>query len=285
MSVPEWLLSALAVTTLFAVMSSIGLGISVGELRVVWQRPALLLRALFATLVVVPVLAIASSRALALPRLEEIGVVLMAISPGAPMALRNALGAGGHRGFAPSLQIAVALLAVLSLPLSIAVLDRVYAGSASITPAAVAAQVLVAQLLPLGLGVAVRRARANLAAALEPRMGRVGNVLLALLVVAAGVEIWGDVLASRPRVAAAVALTTLGALAAGHVVGGPDRSTRTAAATTAATRNAGLALLVATLNRAQPPIRATVLAYVAFSVPIVLAYLAWRRRLGKSPAE
>lgn len=275
--IPKWLLSLLAVATLFTVMSSVGLGIRVGEFRVVLQRPGLLLRGLVATLVAVPALAIGISRALQLPRLEEIGVVLMAISPGAPLALRNALGAGGHRGFAPGLQIAVAALAVLSVPLSIAALDRVYAGSASITPWDVAKQVSVAQILPLGLGIAVRRARPDLATSLEPALARAGNVLLGLLLLAAGIEIWGGVLASGSRLAAAVAATTVSALAIGHLLGGPGPTTRTGVATTAATRNAGLALLVATLNAAAPTIRAAVLAYVAYSLPIVLSYLAWRR--------
>ena len=51
------------------------------------------------------------ARALDLPRAVEIGIMLMAISPGAPVALRRSLDAGGHRSFAPALQIAVAILA------------------------------------------------------------------------------------------------------------------------------------------------------------------------------
>ena len=58
----------------------------------------------------------------------------MAISPGAPVALRRSLGAGGHRSFAPALQIAVALLAVVSMPLSIAALDEYYGGQATVDP-------------------------------------------------------------------------------------------------------------------------------------------------------
>jgi hypothetical protein len=39
------------------------------------------------------------------------------IAPGAPLALRRALGSGGVAGFAPTLQIAVAILAVPAVPL------------------------------------------------------------------------------------------------------------------------------------------------------------------------
>jgi bile acid:Na+ symporter, BASS family len=282
---PEWLLSLLAAATVFSVMASVGLGISLGELHVARREPGLLLRAWLTTVVAVPCLAVLVTRTLQLPRWEEIGVVLMAISPGAPMALRNALGAGGHQGFAASLQIAVALLSVLSMPLSVAALDRLYAGSASIAPWDVAKQVFFAQLVPLGIGIATRRAAPALAVALARVTARAGNVLLALLAVVAGIEAWGALTTAGPRLAAAVAMTTAGALLAGHLLGGPDPATRTAVATTAAMRNAGLALLAATLNAGPPRIRATVLAYIASSLPIVLVYLGWRRRIRATAAR
>ena len=151
--VPEWVLNALAASTLITVMFSLGLGIAAGELRLIWQRPGLMTRGLFSVLLVVPAVALLVTRFLDLPRFVEIGLVLMAISPGAPVALRRSLGAGGHRAFAASLQICVTLLAVASMPLSIALLNELYTGRASITPWSVAKQVLVAQLLPLALGM------------------------------------------------------------------------------------------------------------------------------------
>ena len=101
--IPEWIVTALAVVTVFTVMFSVGLGISLGELRWIWQRPGPMARGLFSVLVAVPAVALAITRSLDLPRLAEIGIVLMAISPGAPVALRRSLEAGGHRAFAPSL--------------------------------------------------------------------------------------------------------------------------------------------------------------------------------------
>ena len=120
--VPEWLLTACIAVTVFTVMFGIGLGVTPGELRKVWQSPAPMLRGVFSVLVAVPVLALAITRAFDLPRAAQIGIVLMAISPGAPVALRRSLAAGAHAAFAPSLQISVALLAAVSMPLSIAAL-------------------------------------------------------------------------------------------------------------------------------------------------------------------
>jgi BASS family bile acid:Na+ symporter len=90
---------------------------------------------------------------------------------------------------------------------------------------------------------------------------------------------------SGAHVAAAIALVTAGALALGHVMGGPQPATRTATAIASAMRNPGLALLVAALNDAPPLVNATVLAYLVVSALTVLAYIAWRRRSAPSGSE
>lgn len=278
-AIPEWVLSAAVVATVFVIMFDIGLAIVPGEFRWVWQRPGLMARALFAVLVTVPALAIAIARALDLPRAAEIGIVLMAISPGAPVALRRSLGAGAHRSFAPALQIVIAVLAVASMPLSIALLDEFYAGSASIAPWQLAKQVFTVQILPLGLGMLARRLFGlERAQWLAPRLARIGTWLLVAVVLLILYEIWGQVVAAGLRVALAIVIVTLASLAVGDRLGGPDAATRTATAICSAARNGGLALLVATLNAAAPAIKATVLAYVVISAFTLIPYVIWRRR-------
>ncbi len=276
--VPGWILSLVAAATLFAVMFDLGLSIVPGEFRWVAQRPVLLLKALFAVLVAVPVLALVVTRALDLSRPAEVGIVLMAISPGAPVALRRSLGAGGHRAFAPALQIAVALLAVVSMPLSIAALAEYYSAEAVVDPQHLARQVLFAQLLPLALGMAMSRLMSATAAWLEPRLRRMGSVLLVVLLVLVLIDIWHVVIDAGWRAALAIVLVTALALAVGHLLGGPEPATRTATAICSAARNPGLALLVATLNHASPAITATVLAYLLIAAVTLIPYVFWRRR-------
>lgn len=279
--IPEWIVAALAAVTVFTVMAGIGLGIVLGELRWIWRQPGPMLRGLFSVLVAVPVLAYLITRSLMLPRLAQIGIVLMAISPGAPVSLRRSLGAGGHHAFASSLQICVALLAVVSMPLSIAILNLAYGGHASIAPWHVARQVFVAQLLPIGLGIAVRRMAPATAARLEPAVGRLGSMLLLALAVVALIDLWAVAAGAGSRVVAAIALTTGAALIAGHWLGGPEPAVRTAVAIGSAARNAGLALLVATANTAPAAVKATVLAYLVVSVFVIAPYVAWRRRAAR----
>ena len=229
-------------------------------------------------LIAVPVIALVVTRGLDLPRSAEVGIVLMAISPGAPVALRRSLGAGGHRAFAPALQIAVAMLAVLSMPLWIAALDEYYGARAFVGPQHLARQVFMAQLLPFSLGVIARRMNASAAGWLEPKLRRLGSVLLVLLLVLVLINIWQVVIGAGWRVSLAIVLVTALALAVGHLLGAPEPATRTATAICSAARNPGLALLVVTLNGAPPAITAIVLAYLVISALTVIPYVAWRRR-------
>ncbi|HKU86794.1 MAG TPA: hypothetical protein VJV77_10705 [Casimicrobiaceae bacterium] len=278
--IPEQVLAVLAAVTIFGVMLVVGLALVPGEFRWVFDHPAVLARGLFAVLVAVPAIALVVCRISELPRAAEVGIVLMAVSPGAPVALRRSLGAGGHRSFAPALQILVAVLAVVSLPLWVAALDQVYAGRASIAPQHLAWQVFNAQLLPLGLGMAIRRVFPAHAAALEPMLARAAGILLIVLTVVVLVNVWQAVTGAGMRIVAAIAVVTALALAAGHSLGGPEPGTRTAVAICSAARNPGLALVVATRNDLPPAVVATIFAYLVFSAVIVLAYVLWRRRSG-----
>jgi len=276
--IPENLLTIAAAATVFTVMLTLGCGIVVGEFRWLWRHPGLVARGLFAVLIAVPALAIVVTRAFDLPRAADIGIVLMAISPGAPVALRRSLDAGGHRSFAPGLQILVALLAVVSMPLSIVALNEVYAGQASIAPGDLAKQVFIAQLLPLGLGMSMRRWLPVRTAWLEPKLARLASILIVVLAILAIIDVWQVVVGAGLRIVLAIVAVTILALIAGHLMGGPDEATRTAVAISSAARNPGLALLVATLNHAPTEITATVLAYLVVSAFTIVPYVMLRPR-------
>ena len=276
--VPSWLLSITAAATLFVLMFDLGIMIVPGEFRWVMRRPALVARALFCVLIGVPALVWMVARGFGVPRTAEIGMMLMAIAPGAPVALRRSLDSGGHRAFAPALQILLACLAIVSMPLWIAVLDEFYAGEASIAPRELARQVFAAQLLPLALGMVARKLLPTLSMRIEPRLAKLGSILLTLLLVLALIDVYQTVIDAGLRVGIAIVVATLLALIAGHALGGPDPATRTSTAISSAARNAGLALLVATINRAAPGIIATVLAYLVLSAFTVIPYAIWRRR-------
>jgi len=276
--VPGWIVSAFAVATIFVVMFDLGLDMNPRDFVHAWGRPALMLKALFAVLVAAPVLALVVARMLHLPRPAEVGMVVMAIAPGAPVALRRSLAAGGDRDLAPGLQVTIALLAVISMPLSLALLDELYSASATISPWQLLRQVLLAQFVPLTLGVCLGQLRGSAAAWLQPRLARAGQWLLGALALLAIVGFWGVMIATGPRVAIAIVFAALAALAVGHFLGGPNPATRTAVALSTALRNPGLALLAAALNSAPPGVKATILTCLVVTGLTVTPYAIWRSR-------
>ncbi len=276
--IPDWLLSFAAAATLFAVMFDLGLSAVPRDFRWVIERPRLMARALFSVLVAVPVIAWIVARAFDVPHYAEVGIMLMAISPGAPVALRRTLRAGGHAAFAQALHIALAIIAILSMPFGIAALDEYYGGATTIDPRDLARQVFVVQLLPLGLGMLVRRFWPAGIRPFEPAIRTLASLLLLTLVVLVLVDVWQTIGGAGLRVAAAVIAITILSLAAGHGLGGPDPTTRTATAIFSGARNAGLALLVATLNDAAAPVVAAVLATFVLSAFTIVPYAMWRGR-------
>jgi len=276
--VPDWVLSFAATATLFLVMFDLGLSAVPRDFRWVIERPRLVAKALFSVLVAVPVIAWIVARAFDVPHSAEIGIMLMAISPGAPVALRRTLRAGGHPAFAQALHIALAIIAILSMPLGVAALNEYYGGAVTIDPRDLARQVFVVQLLPLSLGMLVRRLWRAGIRPFEPAIRTLASLLLLTLVVLVLVDVWETIGGAGLPVAAAVITITMLSLAAGHGLGGPDPTTRTATAIFSGARNTGLALLVATFNDAAAPVVAAVIATFVLSAFTIVPYVMWRRR-------
>ena len=276
--IPAQVLSVVALATIITLMFHLGTLVTPGEVRAAWRSPGLMSRALFCSVVAVPVVVLAVARLFGLPRELEVGMVLIAICPGAPVALRRALGAGGGASFAIALQVSLAILAVVAVPAWVAVLDVLYAGSASIAPHQIAGQVLLGQLLPLVLGFVARGYFGPRITPLQPSLGFVSTLLLLALVVMAMTNAWQPIAGTGLRLALAIAAATSCVLLMGHLLGGPEPGTRTALAVACAARNAGLAMIVAIVNHASPTIKGTVLGYLAISALTVTPYVLWRSR-------
>ena len=278
MPIPFQWLGLFATVTVFTVMLALGLDLGREQLAALRSRLGVLVSVILAVVIVVPVLAVLGLLVFGVRGPVAVGIVLMTISPGAPVALRRAIDAGGDRGFAPALHLVIVALAVLTVPAAVAILARLFGQDIAVSPRDIGRQVFVAQFLPLALGAALRALRPGLAARLIGPLARVGNWLL--LAVAAAV------LVNLPALLAAVGWTpvlaglviTGGALALGSVFAGRDAGLRPVAAIAAAMRNPGLAIVIATVNRAPAAVTASVLAYALGLCIALMAYLMWRRR-------
>ena len=145
-----------AAVTVFAVMLSLGLLLERSQIVSALQRRAVLAAVLFAVVVPVPILAVVVVKLFGLRGAVAAGIILMSISPGAPVALRRAIQAGGGPQFAPTLHLAIVMFAVVTVPVSVMVMAWIFSVRFAISPLDVARQVFFAQLLPLGVGAALR---------------------------------------------------------------------------------------------------------------------------------
>ena len=278
MLIPFQWIGLFATLTVFAVMFAIGLMLGREQIKAALERRVVLAAVSFAVVVPVPALAVLAVYAFGLKGPVAVGIVLMAISPGAPVALRRALDAGGNREFAPALHLAIVMLAVLTVPATIVILDWIFAADFTVTPFHIGRQVFFAQLLPLALGAGLRAISPVVAAKLEGSLGRMGNLLLLAL----GIM----VLVDMPPIIAAVGWTpmiagvalTVCALAVGAAFAWRDSEVRPAAAIAAAMRNPGLALVIATVNRAPPDVTAAVIGYALGLGVTIVAFLQWCKR-------
>jgi BASS family bile acid:Na+ symporter len=277
MLIPFQWIGLFATVTVFAVMFAIGLMLGREQIVALMQRRVVLASVVFAVVVVVPTLAVLVLKVFDVRGPVAVGIVLMAISPGAPVALRRALDAGGSREFAPALHLVIVMLAVLTVPATVVVLDWIFAADFTVTPLHIGRQVFFAQLVPLALGAALRAVRPAFAARVEAPMARVGNWLLLVLAVLVLVDLPSIVAIVGWVPTIAGVAVTLGALAVGTGFAWRDPDVRPAAAVAAAMRNPGLALVIATVNRAPPEVTAAVIGYALGLGVTIVAYLRWRK--------
>lgn len=281
-SPPPFWFAPLATATIFTVMLSLGLMLGPEQFSAALKRRIVLAAIVFGVMVPVPALAVLLVRLLDLRGPVGLGILLMSVSPGAPVALRRAIDAGGQTRFAPALHLAIVLLAVITVPVSIAILNVIFDAAFTVSPIDVGRQVFAAQLLPISLGALTFAFLPAAARRLQPLFERLSNVLLIVFLFASA-YLLGPVLLTigwTPTIAGAG--LTVCALAVGAACAGRDADARAPAAVAAAMRNPGLALMIAAINKASPSVIAVVFGYAIGTAVVVTAYVTWRIRARRS---
>jgi BASS family bile acid:Na+ symporter len=263
------------VVTIILIMLSMGLALTLRQVSSLLLLPALLLRSLLAAVLLPPLIALLAVRLFAPPTPISVAIVLLAAAPGASLAPKLAARAGGDVPYAISLMAVVALLAVVTTPLAL----LLALPGAAASPFEIGRTVLINQLIPLAIGLAIRAFWSRLADVFAGPTGRLASLLLPLLIALILLQNLETILGMGLVNLIAMSLVILLTLAAGHVLGGRRRATRAPLALTSAYRNGALALLVATSSF----IHSTpyVAAYEAVALVFCVAYIAavlWRER-------
>jgi BASS family bile acid:Na+ symporter len=266
-------------------MAMAGLGAGTNPARLNLSRPDLwrVAATVALALVAVPLVTLLVARSLDLRSAALVGILLVGISPGAPLALRKSRESGGEAGFSTVLQVTVALLSIVAVPAWIVILGVLYGREAGISLAILAKQVFIAQILPLACGIALAFWTPAFAKRIASPLLRASNILLLVVAVLIVSQVWRALLGEPVHAAIASIVITGSALAMGHWACGPSRETRTAGAVICALRNPGIALLVASANGFPEASKVVILAHVLITAIMLIVYLTAMKHFGPSP--
>ena len=255
---------------------ALGLRTTVDDVLYLWRRPGLLLRSVLAMYVGVPLVAVVMVKTLDLPRTTQVVLLVLAICAGAPLVPRKLAGSGGAPAYVLSLAVTSSLLAIVTVPLSVAVLDWLFDARADVHPFAVARVVAISFLIPFLLGVAVHAISPATSARL---VTRVTNIAAAVFLVCAVVMLAVTValvIENGGRSFVALIGFTVAALAIGHALGGPRLEDRISLAVLCATRHIGLVILVGFAHPSRAAL-AVLSAYIIAALVVSTPYMAWQR--------
>jgi len=257
-------------------MASVGVGHELREVTLPLRRPAMLLTAILANFVAVPLLGVLLLRVFALALPHAAGLFLVASAAGAAFLLALSRLARADSALAGGLLLILLPCPVLYMPIVVPMAFP----EAHVPVWAVARPLVLTMLLPLALGVAFRwRFRAQVPRVM-PFLTKTSMGSLMVLLTA-------TVLANLPAIAAlwgtpavpAAGLLVLGALLIGFLGSVPSRGARIILALGTGQRNIAAAMIVATsFDSPGPLVMVVVTSLVGFAVLFPAAWL-FRRML------
>jgi BASS family bile acid:Na+ symporter len=272
--------NALVTVTLVEMMVAIGLGVSLADLARVARDWRLVARAALANYVCVPAVTVGLLLWFAPDPMVAVGFLILAVCPGAPYGPPFTAIARGNLAVAVGLMVLLAGSSALLAPVLLRCLLPLVSGSGPVPvdPVRIAGILLLTQLAPLGVGVAVRQWRPRLAQRLQqPAMlvSKILNLLVVALILATQYHLLAAI---RPVGFVGMLVLLLASWGAGWLLGGPQADTRKATTLTASLRNVGVGLVIATGTFARTPAVTAVLVYGLIEVlGSLLLAVAWAR--------
>ena len=263
--------------TVFAV----GLQATSRDVTYLLRHPALLVRSFVSMNVAMPVLAFTLAVAFALHPVIKGVLVAVAISPVPPFLPSKLTKHGAHGSYAIGLLTMESLLAIVVVPATVWIIERVLGVSLDVSAITIAKIIATSVLLPLVIGVGVRRLWPGFAERVVKRVMTLGLVLLVGGIVPLLAGSWRAMLSlvGNGTLAAIVVMTVVG-LIVGHTLGGPAMEDRMVLAMSTASRHPAIAIAVGTAMFPNEKLVApAVLMALIVGVITAAPYDMWSKRI------
>jgi BASS family bile acid:Na+ symporter len=260
-------------------MLAMGTGLTVTGIIKPLRNVRLVLLALFANFILMPLCAVVLARVLRLEEPFGVGLLLLGCAAGAPFLPKLAELANCNLAFAVGAMVLLMVVTVGYLPI---VLPLLLPG-VTVDPWKIARSLVLLMLLPLAVGLTVKAYYEGLAAQAKPVLARIANVsliLLMLLITTANVDKVLQVFGTF-GIFAGLLFIALG-VGIGWLLGGTDVDIKRVMALGTGQRNIAAALVVASQSFDDPKVvvMVIVVAIVGFIVLMPLS-----RALGKRDIE
>lgn len=274
-------------TSIVLIVLALGLKATVADATSLFRRPHHLVRALLSMNVVMPLFALALALSFNLHPAVKIALVALSVSPVPPLLPRKALKAGGREDYIVGLLVAMALLAIIVIPVTMKIFERFVGVPLQMPARSVASLVLSTILGPLLVGIVVRMLAPWLAERAARPVGILGLVLLILSVLPVLFVSARTILSliGNGTVLSFAAFALVGLLV-GYRFGGPEPESRRVLALGTSARHPGMAVAIAHANFPQEKlvVPAIVLYLIVSGILCALA-LARRKRAESVPTE
>jgi BASS family bile acid:Na+ symporter len=226
-------------------MLAMSLSLSVQQMTQPLKNARLVILALLANFVLVPLLAYAITRVIPLDQSLQIGVILLGTAAGAPFIPKLVQGAKGNVAYAVGLMFLIMVVTIFYLPI---ILPLLLPG-VEVNPWDIAKSLIVTMLIPLVIGMLIKSHSPDVADHWAPVMQKTSSLsILIMMVVGLGLNISNILSFIGTLGIGAMVLLIAGSLVIGLLLGGRDPGVRTAMGLSTANRNGAAALLVATQN-------------------------------------
>jgi BASS family bile acid:Na+ symporter len=232
-------------------MLSMGLSLTVAQILAPLRNYRLIVLALLANFVLMPFAALGIAKLLRLDEPLGIALLLLGTASGAPFLPLLARISKGNLAFSVGLMVLLMVATVAYMPLVL----PLFLEGVSVDPVKIGRSLVFLMMLPLAIGLLVKSRLSGLAAKVQPSLGRVSLLSLALLIALLLITNIQNVLNlyGTRGVLASILFVAAGA-GTGGVLGGPQADTRGVMALGTAQRNIAAALVVGGQNFSDPKV-------------------------------
>jgi len=266
----ELLSKAVTVAMLSFVVSSMlamGAALTVSQIFDPLRNVRLVVLALVANFVLMPLGAFALAKVLWLDEPLGVGLLLLGCAAGAPFLPKLAQLAKGNLPFGVGAMVLLMVITVAYLPI---VLPLLLPG-VTVNPVKIAQSLVLLMLLPLAIGLFVKARYDATAARVKPALDWLSNVSLILLIVLITVVNFDKVLQvfGTRGILAGLLFIALG-FCIGWMLGGPGNDTRPVLALATAQRNIAAALVVGSQSFSDPKVVVMVIVVAILGLIILM---------------